>query len=40
MSESSTVSLHTMDNGQMTPTLKIRRHAVTARYGAALEALY
>jgi long-chain acyl-CoA synthetase len=27
-------------NGQMTPTLKIRRHAIRQAYGAALEALY
>jgi long-chain acyl-CoA synthetase len=27
-------------NGQLTPTLKIRRHAVRAVYGEALEALY
>jgi long-chain acyl-CoA synthetase len=30
----------TTDNGQMTPTLKIKRHAVRAVYGEALEALY
>ena len=30
----------TTDNGQMTPTLKIKRHAVRAVYGTALEALY
>jgi long-chain acyl-CoA synthetase len=30
----------TVDNGQMTPTLKVRRHAITARYGAMLEGLY
>ena len=30
----------TVDNGQMTPTLKVRRHAITARYGAVLEGLY
>jgi long-chain acyl-CoA synthetase len=30
----------TTGNGQMTPTLKIRRHVVRAVYGAALEALY
>jgi long-chain acyl-CoA synthetase len=30
----------TTANGQMTPTLKIRRHEIRAAYGAALEALY
>jgi long-chain acyl-CoA synthetase len=30
----------TTANGQMTPTLKIRRHAIRQAYGAALEALY
>ena len=30
----------TIDNGQMTPTLKIRRHAIRQVYGSALEALY
>jgi long-chain acyl-CoA synthetase len=30
----------TTANGQMTPTLKIRRHAIRAAYGAALDALY
>jgi len=30
----------TTANGQMTPTLKIKRHAVRAVYGEALEALY
>ena len=30
----------TVDNGQMTPTLKVRRHAVVKAYGAALDALY
>ena len=30
----------TTENGQMTPTLKIKRHAVRAAYGTALEALY
>jgi len=30
----------TTGNGQMTPTLKIRRHEIRAAYGAALEALY
>ncbi|HEX3535686.1 MAG TPA: long-chain fatty acid--CoA ligase, partial [Stellaceae bacterium] len=27
-------------NGQMTPTLKVRRHAVRDAYGAALDSLY
>lgn len=40
MSEDSTVSLHTIENGEMTPTLKVRRHAITARYSAMLEGLY
>jgi len=30
----------TTSNGQLTPTLKIRRHAVRAVYGEALDALY
>ncbi|HET9149584.1 MAG TPA: long-chain fatty acid--CoA ligase [Alphaproteobacteria bacterium] len=30
----------TIANGEMTPTLKVKRHAVKARYGAQLEALY
>jgi long-chain acyl-CoA synthetase len=30
----------TTANGQMTPTLKIRRHTIRQAYGAALEALY
>ena len=30
----------TIDNGQMTPTLKVRRHAVTEAYGEEIEALY
>jgi len=30
----------TVDNHMMTPTLKIRRHKITERYGEALEALY
>ena len=30
----------TTANGQMTPTLKIKRHAIRAAYGAALLALY
>lgn len=28
------------DNGEMTPSLKIRRHVIEARYGARLDALY
>lgn len=30
----------TVENGQMTPTLKVRRHAVKAAYGERLRALY
>jgi long-chain acyl-CoA synthetase len=30
----------TIANGQMTPTLKVRRHVVREAYGAALDALY
>ena len=30
----------TVANGQMTPTLKIKRHAIRAAYGPALLALY
>ena len=30
----------TVDNGEMTPTLKLRRHVLKERYGARLEALY
>ena len=30
----------TVENGMMTPTLKIRRHVIAQRYGEALEALY
>jgi long-chain acyl-CoA synthetase len=30
----------TVANQQMTPTLKVRRHAVRAAYGADLDALY
>lgn len=29
-----------IDNEEMTPTMKVRRHVVKARYGEALEALY
>jgi len=29
-----------VDNGQMTPTLKIKRHAIRGMYGAVLEGLY
>jgi long-chain acyl-CoA synthetase len=29
-----------LDNSQMTPTLKIRRHAIRAAYGAAFDSLY
>jgi long-chain acyl-CoA synthetase len=30
----------TVDNGQMTPTLKVRRHVLRTIYGADLERLY
>lgn len=30
----------TIENGMLTPTLKLKRRNVLARYGAALEALY
>jgi long-chain acyl-CoA synthetase len=30
----------TVDNGQMTPTMKVRRHAVKEVYGAALDGLF
>jgi long-chain acyl-CoA synthetase len=30
----------TIANGQMTPTLKIKRHVIRERYGAALDGLY
>lgn len=30
----------TIDNGQLTPTLKIRRHVITRNYASVLEALY
>jgi long-chain acyl-CoA synthetase len=30
----------TVENGQMTPTLKVRRHAVIREYRAAIDALY
>jgi long-chain acyl-CoA synthetase len=29
-----------MDNGQITPTLKLRRHKIMEAYGKALQALY
>jgi len=29
-----------VDNEQMTPTLKVRRHVITEKYGAALDGLY
>ncbi len=29
-----------VDNGQMTPTMKVRRHIITDKYGAALDGLY
>jgi long-chain acyl-CoA synthetase len=29
-----------IDNGQMTPTMKIRRHVIAGKYGPMLEALY
>ncbi|OYW47116.1 MAG: long-chain fatty acid--CoA ligase [Sphingomonadales bacterium 32-68-7] len=30
----------TIDNGEMTPSLKIRRHTIKARYGERMDALY
>ena len=30
----------TIENGEMTPSLKIRRHQIRARYGARIDALY
>ena len=30
----------TIENRMMTPTLKIRRHVITAAYGPALDRLY
>ncbi|MBS1239547.1 MAG: AMP-dependent synthetase [Proteobacteria bacterium] len=30
----------TIENGEMTPSLKIRRHMIKARYGDRLDALY
>ena len=30
----------TIANGQMTPTLKVKRHAIREAYGAAIAALY
>ena len=30
----------TIANGQMTPTLKVKRHAIREAYGAAIDSLY
>ncbi len=30
----------TIDNGEMTPTMKTRRHAIIGRYGDVLDGLY
>ena len=30
----------TIANGQMTPTLKVKRHAIREVYGAAIDSLY
>ncbi|MHB8563284.1 MAG: hypothetical protein ACYDDA_04920 [Acidiferrobacteraceae bacterium] len=30
----------TVENGLLTPTLKLRRHKIEQRYGSAIEALY
>jgi len=30
----------TIESGEMTPSLKIRRHKIRERYGARLDALY
>ena len=30
----------TIENGEMTPSMKIRRHMIRARYGERLDALY
>ena len=35
-----TTEAFTIDNGMMTPTLKIRRHIINAKYRETLEALY
>ncbi len=35
-----TAEAFTIDNGMMTPTLKIRRHMIREKYGETLEALY
>ncbi|MBK19366.1 MAG: long-chain fatty acid--CoA ligase [Rhodospirillaceae bacterium] len=35
-----TAEAFTIDNGMMTPTLKIRRHIIREKYGETLEALY
>jgi long-chain acyl-CoA synthetase len=35
-----TTEAFTIDNGMMTPTLKIRRHIINEKYGETLEALY
>ena len=35
-----TAEAFTIDNGMMTPTLKIRRHMINAKHGKTLEALY
>ncbi len=35
-----TAEAFTVDNDMMTPTMKIRRHTIRKRFGAALEALY
>ena len=35
-----TTEAFTIDNGMMTPTLKIRRHIINAKYSETLEALY
>ena len=35
-----TAEAFTIENGMMTPTLKIRRHVIRDKYGNALEALY
>ena len=35
-----TAEAFTIDNGMMTPTLKIRRHMINEKHGKTLEALY